>query len=110
MHQLVKELVELGVELTLMKGRDGEMVWDLHSQTKSGMYMSVDEQGPLTVTGRYDEKDEVENLKDLLYVFAKRYEARAGQPGFGSRVWLDLAVEHGVLKRKEKVTVEYEYV
>lgn len=72
MNPLILELVNRDIEVSLIK-RDGEIVWDLNSGTKSGMYMSINETAPFTVTGRYGEKRQVHNLDDLAYAFAVRF-------------------------------------
>lgn len=107
MHDLVRELADRGIQVTIVKNPEGDLVYDLDAQTKSGMYMSTHEHGPLYVTGRYNENDVVSDLTDLARIFAQRYRARAGEPGFGNPKWLELAVEYGALERKEKVIVEY---
>lgn len=111
MH-LVDQLVEQGIEVTIRKpfkplpanfAGTNNRVYDLNAGTKSGMYLVEDAVGDVYVLGRYDECEQVACVVELLWIFASRYRAR----GFGSPVWLDLAVKAGTLEKVENVEVNY---
>jgi hypothetical protein len=95
---LLTELVNLGIEPTLMQ-KHGVIYADLNAETKSGMYLHQD----MTVTGRYDENDTVENMNDLVCIFVSRFHAK----DFGNETWLDLAVKMGYLTKHVETKVTY---
>lgn len=109
MNPLVEQLVREGVPVEGRLDQDRDQIYfDLRPETKSGMYLYVFDTGPAVVRGRYGEEDHVETVEDLAYVFAQRYRARAGEPGFGSAVWLKIAEKYGALQRKVVEVVTYE--
>lgn len=99
MMDLVRQLVLEGVEVTFKLNREGAIVADLNSGTKSGMYLREDTQG-LYVTGRYGELEHVSSLDDLLDVFVSRYFAR----NFGSDAWVAAAVKHDKMQVRTVTT------
>ena len=114
LESMLNELVEVeGMEVTMRRmsseavtrltGRDAAVVYDLNTATKSGVYLLPLEDGRVFALGRYTECYEVEDVRELAFVFARRYRAR----DFGSSEWCELAVRYGALEYKTEVKVTY---
>jgi len=98
---MVEDLLDEDIDVQLFK-KDGTIKFDLQAHTKSYMHL-VKENGGWYVEGRYGEKEEVEDIIDLLYIFIGRYKAKE----FGSDQWLDLCIRHGLMKEEKTVTYTY---
>lgn len=96
--RLLMELAQAGIE-PILKQKNGVVYADLDTRTKSGMYLHQD----LTVTGRYNEHDDVYSVKDLVCVFVSRYRTH----DFGCDKWLDLAIKMGYLTKHVETKVTY---
>lgn len=103
--EVVEQLIDEGIEVTLFKHEKHGLSFDLDSQTKSGMYLTLLDDGNMLVYGRYDEEELIDDIHiiDLLIIFRRRYHAK----GFGNHVWLELAVKYDVMKVGKKVTYTY---
>lgn len=99
MYELIEDLVESGIDVTLTLDKRGDMCANLNPETKSGMYLHPTGY----VTGRYGEEEFVSSVEDLCYIFLNRYRMR----DFGSQKWLELCVSKGLLEKRVKTTVEY---
>lgn len=95
---LVREVVEKGIEVSIVHLRNGEIAFDLGSGTKSAMNYIESEDGTSLIIGRYGEQDTVNDFDDLLIIFASRYRAKQ----FGDKRWIELAGERGYLKKHIK--------
>lgn len=111
---LLNELVEVeGMEVTMRRmsseavarltGRESAVVYDLNTATKSSVYLLPLEDGRVFALGRYMECDEVDELRDLAFLFARRYLAK----GFGSSEWCELAVKYGAMEKSVRTVTEY---
>ena len=105
MPEYIKTLVEAGIEVTLKKDRNLDLIgFDLNSQTKSGMFLY---QHPDTqewrIAGRYNFDEAVEDLSDVMSIFLDFYRMR----DFGNTQWLEFLAEKGMLEKKVETTVTY---
>ena len=102
----VEELVQEGIEVTLMKDYDdNSIVMNLNSGAKSHMHLA-EKDGQYYVKMRYNQKSEwVESVKDLCWIFLECYRMR----DFGNCAWLDLCVKHDILEKKVEVIEKVSY-
>lgn len=72
MHGLIKEIVTLGIEVTIKKCHQGtcndRIVYDMDTQAKSHLYLEPIEDGKWIAHMRYDEFQVLNNptLKDVI--------------------------------------------
>lgn len=66
LNPLLMQLLEEGVEITMMMNANKQVVYNLNSGAKSHMYASVNDDGSLTVHLRYDETQAVRDFDELL--------------------------------------------
>ena len=99
----LKDIVEANIPVTIEKNETlGVIGFNLNSKAKSGMFLYQDpEDKNWYIAGRYNFKEQVENLDDVMNIFHDFYSMR----DFGSQDWLNLLVKEGILE--EKVTVSY---
>lgn len=105
MPSYIKELVEAGIEITIKKDHNLDLVgFDLNPQTKSGMFLY---QHPDTeewrIAGRYNFDEAVEDLSDVMSIFLDFYRMR----DFGNIQWLEFLVSKGMLEKEVETKVTY---
>jgi hypothetical protein len=107
LYTVLYPFLEKGVGIEMSLNKEGEVLYVLDSQTKSGIYI-VDRGDHLDVTGRYGEYDSITTTMELLYIATNRFMSKP-ESGFGNPVLLEMAEDAEMLQRKEHVTYTYEY-
>lgn len=108
LNYLVECIVRAGIPVTMRMGRgdlSGIVLYDLNSETKSGMYLYEDNNSNLVVSGRYDEHDVIYTVEDLCYIFKSRYQSH----NYGSQAWLNLCERISLVQKTTKEVVEYKF-
>lgn len=102
---LVQAVVDRGIEVMIRKDKDGEYYFDLNSSAKSHMHLYLDTSvdGNHLVKKRYEEVDKICDVTDLLYSFKGAMWGR----DFGHSLWIDWAVEEGVIIKETTTTTSY---
>ena len=104
--ELVKEVVQAGLDITLSFDKGAAVVYaDLNFQAKSHGHLYEKEDGSLVVKMRYEMVEPVEDFRDLMYAFKRALCGR----DFGNGQWFYLCEHYGVLEKvvETKTTVTY---
>lgn len=101
-QEMILQVVDRGIEVTMFKNAEGELLANLHFEAKSHGYL-VERDGQLRLDMRYGESHEVEDIDSVLFQFSRAYKMR----GFGSQSWLDLCVESGMLEKNVETKTTY---
>lgn len=90
MDNLILEIVDNGIDVTISKDRYGELYFDLNFQAKSYGHLYKRPEGWL-LQMRYSQQY-VNDLDDIIYCFLHTYDMR----GFGSQSWIDLCTKREI--------------
>ena len=103
----LKTIIEANIPVTIEKdSKTGIIGFNLNSEAKSGMFLYQDpENQNWYISGRYNFKEQVENLGDVMSIFHSFYRMR----DFGSKAWLNLLVKEGILEEKVEITRKVTY-
>lgn len=105
--ELVKEVVQAGVDVTLSFNKEvGKVYADLNFQAKSHGHLYEQDDGSLVVKMRYEMVEPVEDFRDLMYTFKR---ALHGRQEFGSIQWFYLCEHYGVIEKIVETTTVVSY-
>jgi hypothetical protein len=103
--KLIEEIVKKGVPVSLKVMDDGRIGFDLDTQAKSGVILTVDdpeaEKETFTAHMRYDKTEK--NITDIFDVICTVKDAMHGRDFVASH-WIDIFLEYGYAKEEVKTT------
>ena len=102
MDNLIEEMVNSGISVTIEKGTEG-IYYDVNTEAKSYLHLYPQGGGVYTAKMRYDREETIEDFDDLCLAVKSCLHGR----DYMNQCWLDVLVQEGYLERVVETKVSY---